>query len=213
MKQLFFFGASCVYGVGASDAGFADIIKQLYHRKMYGDGGVGESYEVFTFGKSGATIDFVSDTFEKLLKMFQREEKSVAVLSIGFNNTRATDRPDKYDCTTESYKQQMSVLLDVIKHKTKHLICLGYWYVDEAKTAPEESLFSGSISYFYNERIQEFNGICKSLCMEKNITFVTIPVAKEEWLEKYLYDDGLHPNQKGHQLIADTLLPVIEKEL
>ncbi len=213
MKQLFFFGASYVYGVGAESAGFADLIKQRYHHKMYGEGGVGETYEVFNFGKSGATVDFVSANVEKLLEMYQREEKGIAVLTIGFNNARAKDQPNNFVCTLESYKQQMSELLDTMKTKTKQLICLGYLFVDEAKTTPEKSPFSGSLSFFYNERIQEFNAIFKALCEEKTITFVEIPVTKEEWLEKYVYEDGLHPNQKGHQLIADTLLPAIEEML
>lgn len=213
MKQLFFFGASYVYGVGAKSAGFADLIKQHYHHKMYSNGGVGESYEVFSFGKSGATVDFVSENSPKLLDMYQRDEKGVAVLTIGFNNARAKDAPDNFVCTPESYKEQMSALLDVMKEKTRHLICLGYLFVDETKTAPKKSPLSGSLSYFYNDRIQQFNGIFKSLCEEKEISFVTIPVTKEVWLGKYVYEDGLHPNQKGHQLIADTLIPLIEKNI
>lgn len=36
MTQIFIIGSSSVYGVGAESSGWADLVKQALHRKMYG---------------------------------------------------------------------------------------------------------------------------------------------------------------------------------
>ena len=36
MIQIFFIGSSSIYGVGGESGGYADIVKQSLHKKMYG---------------------------------------------------------------------------------------------------------------------------------------------------------------------------------
>jgi lysophospholipase L1-like esterase len=51
----------------------------------------------------------------------------------------------------------------------------------------------------------------KQLCEEKNIVFVEIDVDEKTWKEKYLYMDGLHPNNAGHKLIGQKVISELEK--
>lgn len=55
MIQIFILGSSTVYGVGAEHAGWADLIKQALHKKMYSENGSGEKYEIYNLGKSSGT--------------------------------------------------------------------------------------------------------------------------------------------------------------
>src|SRR4051812_47605193 len=107
ITQVFILGSSMVYGVGGSHGGWADLVKQHLHQKMYGEDGVGEEYEVYNFGKSGATIDFVKDTFGSQLEAYGRRQKTIILLAVGGNNTKAEEEPDNFVSTHEEYEQEM----------------------------------------------------------------------------------------------------------
>lgn len=211
ITQIFLIGASSVYGVGSEAGGFADMIKQTFHQKMYSENGVGDKYEVFNFGKSGAQIDFVLNTFLQQIKDYGRDGKIITIISAGGNNVKAKITPDNFVSTIEEYKQQMSELLDLAKKLSTHVITVGSGYYDESKTAPKISPFDGTKSYFFNKRKKEFEERLKKICKEKHITFVDIDIDENTWKEKYLYKDGLHANNKGHKLIHDAIMTELEK--
>lgn len=131
MTQIFIFGASITYGVGAEDAGWADLIKKTVHKRMYSPEGRGEKYEVYNFGNPGATIDFVSRTFKYQLENYQKEGKKILILSIGMNNAKAKGTPENYVSSVEEYKYQMVELLNSLKETIDHIICVGLSPVDE----------------------------------------------------------------------------------
>lgn len=178
---------------------------------MYDEGGVGEKYEVYNLGKSGATIDFVKKTFPGQLEQYGRGERVITIVSVGGNNAKAENEPDNFVSTIEEYSEQMAELLDLLKNKSKQVIAVGggYYDDDESKTNPKPNPLTGGKSYFSNERKARFETKFKEICKEKGITFVEVEVGEQEWKDKYLFEDGLHPNQKGHQLLADKILRVI----
>ena len=214
MTQIFILGSSMVYGVGGPHGGWADLIKQYLHKKMYGEGGVGEKYEIYNFGKSGATIDFVKDTFMSQLEAYGRKQKTIIVAAIGGNNTKAEQEPDNFVSTPAEYEHEMRNLLELLKQNCDGLIFVSSnGYVDEEKTNPKFNPLTGGRSYFTNARRQQFGAIVKDICEDMNIDLIDITVDKEKWLSTYLYTDGLHPNEAGHQLIFESIKPVLDKHL
>lgn len=214
MTQIFVLGSSSTYGVGGPNGGWADMIKQYLHEKMFGENGVGEKYEVYNFGKSGATIDFVKNSFPSQLKDYGRQQKTIILVAIGGNNTKAEQEPDNFVSTPEEYESEMRELLDFLKQSSDGLILVGSnGYVDEAKTNPKLNPLTGGRSYFTNARRQQFSTIVKRICEDTNVDLADVAVSQEEWLSKYLYIDGLHPNNAGHQLIFESIKPVLSKYL
>lgn len=214
ITQIFILGSSSTYGVGGPNGGWADLIKQYLHQKMYEDDGVGEKYELFNFGKSGATIDFVKDTFPVQLKDYGRQQKTIIIVSVGGNNSRAKEKPDNFVSTPEEYEKGMRDLLLSLKQNCDGLILVSSnEYVDEAKTNPKKNPLTGGQDYFTNARRQQFRDIVKQICKDIDVELVDIPVSKEKWVDKYVYLDGLHPNRAGHKLIFDEITPVLNKYL
>lgn len=212
MIQIFILGSSSAYGVGA-ESGWADLIKQRIHSKMYGVDGVGEKYEVFNFGKSGATIDFVTNTFPIQLKNFGRGGKIIAVVSVGGNNAKAIEKPTNYVSTLEEYQSQMDSLMDLLQSKCDVVVAVGSGYYDESKVRPKISPLTGKKSYFSNERKKEFEQTWKKMCAEKDIPFIEVAIPKQEWIAGYLYTDGLHANQKGQQYVANQIMQLLDQYL
>ena len=211
ITQVFIIGSSFVYGVGAEKSGWADLVKQFFHHKMYGKSGVGEKYEVFNFAKSGAEIKFVKRLFPTLIREYGRKGKIITIVSIGGNDAKAVDSPTNYVSTIEKYTVQMSQLLDLLKEKSDLVIAVGGGYYDESKTNPKHNPFTGGESYFTNERRKKFEQRFQELCHQKSITFIGVKLSKEEWQKKYSYQDGLHPNQKGHQYVAENVIRVLKR--
>lgn len=213
MKQVFIFGSSSVYGVGAEQGGWADLLKQRLHKKMYGADGVGEKYELYNFGYSGAGADFVTVAAREQLKFYRRSGKVVAILSVGGNNSKAEDEPDNFVSTIEEYEQLMTYLLERMKEDVDEIIVVGSGTVDEAKTNPKPNPLTGGKSYFTNDRRIAFSHALMKLCQKQGVRFVDIDMKPDEWQKDYLYKDGLHPNQKGHEYIAAKVWPELEKLL
>ncbi|MFA6047342.1 MAG: SGNH/GDSL hydrolase family protein [Parcubacteria group bacterium] len=211
MIQIFLLGSSHVYGVGAETSGWADLVKQALHKKMYSENGIGEKYEIYNFGFSGATIDFVRDSFPEQLKRYSRGGEIIIVVSIGGNNAKAKDEPDNFVSSVEEYVKEMNNLLEFLKKSSNHVIMVGSGFYDESKTNPKTSPFDGRKSYFTNARKKEFQKYTKKICLEKEIIFVDIGVTDDEWKKKYLYRDGLHSNQQGHEYISKKVLAELSK--
>jgi lysophospholipase L1-like esterase len=213
MTQIFIIGSSSAYGVGGKDGGWADILKQRLHTLMYGEQGVGEKHELFNFAKAGEPISFVLRNLNGVAEQFKRTGKTIAVVSIGGNNSKAENEPENFVSTPAQYQQEMTSLLMAIRSRFDEVVFLGSGSVDESKTNPKPNPLTGGCSYFSNARRTEFEKILIGLCSELKITFLPVSVPADEWIREYLYSDGLHPNDKGHQYMADLVWEHIKTNL
>lgn len=164
MKQFFLLGASSVYGVGGDNGGWGELLKQYLHQKMYGTDGIGEKYEIFNFAKSGATVQFVLDTFPEQLKHYGRDGEITSIVSVGGNNSKAVNEPTNYVSSVEEYIQQMGSLIGFLKLQSNKVFVVSNGYVNESKTNPKISPFDISSSFFTNDRRIEFQKALEELC-------------------------------------------------
>lgn len=215
MKQIFILGASSVYGVGAEHDGWGDLVKAYMHGKLYAPDGLGEACEVFNFAKAGSTVEFVADTFPWICQNYLRDGAELTTLiSVGGNDAKAVNAPDNYVCTPEAFREKITNLCSVLKAQSKHVIFVSNGYVDETKVSPKPSPFGdGNVSYFTNERRGQFNAITKEVCEAMGFEFVAVDCDKDTWISKYLYKDGLHPNQEGYQLVFEAVRPKLDAVL
>jgi len=213
MKQIFIFGSSSTYGVGGTKGGWAGLLKEKLHTKMYGEGGVGEALEVFNFGKSGATIDLVQDTYKKQLEIYGRDAEKIILLNVGGNNAKAINEPDNYVSEPEDYRKEIHSLLSNMKQDVSYVFFVEGGHYEEAKVYPKQSPFSNSVSYFSNARKQLFSQATKNVCNELGVTYIPVEVSEEEWIEKYAYKDGLHSNDAGYEYIFKNIWKHIEQLL
>src|SRR5438309_1346665 len=114
MKQYFLLGASSAYGVGGANGGWGELFKQYVHAKMYDANGEGERYEVFNFAKSGATAQFVIDTFPRQVEDYGRNDEIIVVVGVGGNDAKAVGSPNNFVSTVDEYVAHMTTLIDVL---------------------------------------------------------------------------------------------------
>lgn len=217
MAQILIMGASTAYGVGGPHGGWADMIKLQLHEEMYGNETMTEAHEVHIFAKPDATVQFILDTYEHYIADYHRDNrKTIVVLSIGMNDTKAIDRPDNYINTPQSYTDSMISLLNSLGSVTDSVLCIGFSPVDEVRTSPKLNPFTGKYSYFSNERIQKFNLALKEAVDASTANSIYIDLTervKNGWIEGCLSVDGLHPNDDGHRRIFNAIMPEIKRLL
>jgi lysophospholipase L1-like esterase len=158
-------------------------------------------------------VAFVLVAAKEQLKYYRRSGRVIAVIAVGGNNSKAEDLPENFVSSIEEYEQIMSRLLERMKEDADEVIVVGNSTVDEAKTNPKPNPLTGGQSYFTNDRRILFNHALLKLCHKYKAHFVDMDISPDEWKEKYLYTDGLHPNQAGHQYIFEKVSAEVEKLL
>lgn len=93
------------------------------------------------------------------------------------------------------------MLIKKAKKYTDHIVFIGLTPVDELKTAPLDNV------YFFNKKIRAYEKIIAEECKRrKAVSFLSII---EEWLKfnylRLLSEDGIHPNEEGHQKIFEKI--------
>lgn len=207
MTQIFIFGSSNAYGVGGENGGWPDLIKQQLHQVMYNKGGTSEQHELFNFGKSGATVDFVSTSFSDLFRCFRRDKsQTIGILSVGSNDARAVTAPDNFSSSLEHFQSEMTALISQMSASFDQLYVLDFFPIDESKTMPFVSPTTGIRYYYSNERRFQFSDALEAICRTQGVVFLKTGVPINEWIGSYLYEDGLHPNSIGHQKLAEITM-------
>jgi len=200
--RVLVFGDSITWGYSDSRGGWVDRLRGDFFGK---DIKAKDQYSeplIFNLGIGG-------DTLEEIIKRFEAETKARRwenlplgfVIAIGVNDSRLENGIAR--STIEEYRQQLEHLLRLIKNESVLFVGLtpvvdGHPHVSEGDTI------------WQNSRIKKFDDELRSFCQTHGVGFVPI---WEDFFgkEKELLDDGLHPNDAGHALIAKLVKPHIKQ--
>src|SRR5438477_9538511 len=98
MTQIFVFGASSIYGVGAAKGSWVDLLKQKLHEQMYGEHS-GEKLEVFNLGISGETSPELLKRIKNEIEARQvihRDWQKIIFIHTGTNDSKAVGAPTQF---------------------------------------------------------------------------------------------------------------------
>src|SRR5688572_16758503 len=133
MSQILVFGASTPYGVGGSNGGWPDLLKQKLHRQMYQTKSVPiEKHEVYNLSLPGATTSQIQKRFSTEVESYWKPNRGLAiVLMLGGNDAKAIDQPDNFVNSPEGFYKEMNVLVQKAKSYTRDVLLVGMKPVDE----------------------------------------------------------------------------------
>lgn len=162
---------------------------------------------LFNLGVSGDDSGDLLTRFDNETKVRATEELAF-VIAIGINDTR-TEADAPYSDVTR-YKQNLEGILKLAKHYSNKILFVGLTPCVEERSNP----VSWGNAGYTNDRIKEFDSVLSQFCKENKVPFVEVfgPFTKAQ-TEVELLPDGLHPNDKGHQLLADMVLPKLQESL
>lgn len=142
---------------------------------------------------------FSIEAEDRCKKVYPNDHTSI-VFAIGTNDTKCVDSRDNPVTRLEDFGKNIIFLIESANKHTNHVIFVGLTPVDEQKTMPIDDV------YFLNKKIEKYNKTIKEACEKRGILFLDIA---KEWSSfdylNLLSDDGIHPNEKGHQKIFERI--------
>jgi lysophospholipase L1-like esterase len=200
------FGDSITQGFWDIEGGWVARLRKTYDQKAV-DTDDYDQPTIFNLGVSGNSSDDVLARFDSETKVRATEELAF-VIAVGVND--AQTNADVNFSDTQRYKSNLTAILEQAKKYSTKVMFVGLTPCVEARSNPVSWADAG----YTNDRIKQFNDVLRQFCKEEQVTFVEVlePFAKAE-AEIELLPDGLHPNDKGHQLITDLVLPKLKELL
>jgi len=201
--RVLVFGDSITQGFWDVEGGWVSRLRKAYDQKAIET----DDYDqptIFNMGVSGDSSDDVLARFDNETKVRANEELAF-VFAIGVNDARTKAGVNFSD--VERYRKNLTEIVTQAQQYSDKILFVGLTPCVEARSNP----VSWGDTGYTNTRIKEFDSTLKEFCEQNNLSFVEIfePFAKAE-SENELLPDSLHPNDNGHQLIADIVKPKLE---
>ncbi len=204
--RVLVFGDSITQGFWDSKGGWVNRLRKHYDERQLRDLEHDTEPTIFNLGVSGDRIASLLWRFEnETMARLGREEQIACVFAIGINDTYLEGKDPV--ASPDIYQESLNELLNKAKKFTDRILFVGMSPCDEAKTTP---VAWRDITYT-NERILEFEQVLKKFCEDNDLPYVQIfEKFQAKQKEQELFADGLHPNDAGHQLIAELVKPALE---
>ena len=150
----------------------------------------GDDYvEVYNCSISGGTTDTILERFESEAKI---RNADALIFQTGGNDASYERAPGNYLVSPENFKTNLEEIINRAKKITNNIIFMDLKNCDESKTMP----VSWIDIYYTNENIQKYSRIMEEVCREQGVAFLDV-----SFLDNQDFDDGLHPNARGHEKI------------
>ncbi len=184
-KSICIFGDSTAWGAGDLEKGGWVNRLWLHVAKRDGD----DYVEVYNCSITGGTTQTILERFESEAKV---RNADALIFQTGGNDAAYEHTSDNFLVSADKFRKNLEEIIKWANKITSNIIFMGIKNCDESKTMP----VSWIDIYYTNENIQKYSNIMKEVCEENNILFLDIkPLNNED------FDDGLHPNARGHEKI------------
>jgi lysophospholipase L1-like esterase len=197
MKSICVFGDSTAWG--AWDMELGGWVNRLWLETAHRSGD--EMCEVYNLSISGGTSRTILERFEAEARI---READALIFQTGGNDAYLTSRNGLNQIPLQEFEVNIQRMIERAKKITTNIICMGFKNVDESRTAP---VFWKEI-YYLNSEIKKYNERMKDICRKNDVLYLDIfGLLNNEDLE-----DGLHPNQNGHEKIFAKVKEFLVKE-
>lgn len=149
--------------------------------------------EIYNQSISGGTTETILERFEKEAEM---RGADALVFQTGGNDASYYLETGEFMVITEKFKQNIQEIITRAKKITNNVVFMDLKNCDESKTVPVPWI---DICY-KNENIQKYAKIMEEVCRDNGVLFMDIDL-----LDNSDFEDGLHPNAKGHRKIFEQV--------
>lgn len=156
--------------------------------------------EIYNLSISGGTTETILKRFEAESKI---READALIFQTGGNDSAYQSSPENLIVSLENFENNIREIVSRAKKITDKIIFMDLRNCDESKTTPVPWIDF----YYTNENMQKYSKIMEKVCRDNDVLFMEISK-----LENSDFDDGLHPNEKGHGKIFDEVKFFLEKE-
>ncbi|WP_084680380.1 SGNH/GDSL hydrolase family protein [Chryseobacterium luteum] len=208
MKKMIyglFFGDSITYGeYDGVFGGWVDILKR-YALQQFHEGN--NELILFNLGIGGETTEGLLKRMPYELAARNSAEGNIVFIGYGANDLAIRNGVSMVNPV--QFRSNMIKAIQHAKQYTNDIYLVSILPVsreiDGVKTA------TGKLRT--NEEVLVYNRILKDLAVENSLHYIDFYAAFLGDKEILLSGDGVHPNEKGYGIMAETAIPIIEKYL
>lgn len=191
------FGDSIAYGYyDLEKGGWANRLRIYLDNKKFGGA-------IYNLGISG---DITDDVLKRFVVETSAREPELIIFSIGINDAQWLIAEKHIRVALEKFEENIKELISKARNYNFSIAFVGFNPVEEEKTSPIP--WRTNITY-KNENIEKYNNKLGEICEKENIKFINLYSEMVKMDYKKLLHDGLHPNAKGHEWIAQKVIKEI----
>ena len=207
MNNILIFGDSITWGAGDSKGGWAQRIKDYVNIQAL----AGKDYNhVYPLGISGENSgELVKRLKSEISLRLDGDNKTVLIIAIGINDSQDELLTSANKTSVKDFRKNLNQIVKNGKNFAQQVILVGLTPVDEDKVKP--MLWKLTHGYT-NEQVEKYNNIITEVAEKQSVTFLEIYAKFKAEDSKSLLFDGLHPNDKGHELIYSVVKEHLLKE-
>lgn len=203
--RILVFGDSITYGAWDSQAGWVERLKCKAHEQTIRSQGA-KKVQIINLGIGG-------DSSTKILKRMPTEIEArysanwpfVFIITFGANDERSVD--GKIETPIEQFKTNVQAIIDLAKQHSDRIIFIGAPPIGKSVVK-----FKGQ--EYSDERVKQYEQHMKEIVEIAGLFFVPVrPIFERAGINTLYSYDNIHPNDKGHQLIAALILPKLQELL
>lgn len=208
MHNILIFGDSITWGAVDSKGGWAQRIKDYVNIQTLA--GKNHNNNVYPLGISGENSGELIKRLEAEASIrLDEDNKTALIIAIGINDSQIELLTHTNKISVEDFRKNLNQIVEIGKKFAQQVIFVGLTPVDEGKVKP----MPWKLTHGYaNEQIEKYNNVLKEVAEEQSVTFLEVYAKFQEVESKALLFDGLHPNDKGHELIYSIVKEYLLKE-
>ncbi|MCL2451716.1 GDSL-type esterase/lipase family protein [Candidatus Saccharibacteria bacterium] len=205
--NIIFVGASITQGFWDTGGGWVARITRTFMKRAVDTKtfyGAGSPPVAFNLGISGDNAERILGRLDTELAARVDGRGDVVVFSFGVNDSQA--RGGKFTSSPKKFLADLTRIFEITKNYVDNVFFANILPCDEKLVQPVA--WNDSI-YYYNDRIDDFNQVLEEFCRGGGSGLKVIDIAtpfKKALEQRELLMDGLHPNDAGHELIAEVVL-------
>ena len=154
----------------------------------------------YVFNNMSQSGDNIADTTNRVVFEVLSRQFDLVLVNVGINDLRRRKNSDLQLDFSEGVRiMYWNRLLDILAKASAKVVVIDLTPVIESRYTEQATLIR------YNKDVERYNQIIKEVCEQKNITFFS---RYDKWKERdlnALYKDAIHPNSKGHQIMAEEV--------
>ena len=200
------FGDSITYGeYDGVSGGWTEILKRYFHFRFINENI--EELNVFNLGIGGETTNGLVNRFSIEADARTSPDQNLIFFAYGANDVAMKEGKRMTDVI--KLRANLQEVVEKAKKITPYLYIISILPVASAIdgiTVPSGKQRSNQIIEEYNQSLQEF-------AAQHEIVFIDLYHSFSAEKDILLSVDGVHPNDKGYQFIAEHIKPFIERFL
>ncbi|KFF12540.1 peptidase [Chryseobacterium soli] len=208
MKKIrygLFFGDSITYGeYDGVFGGWVDILKRYALQKFH-EGS--DELILFNLGIGGESTEGLLKRMPHELNARNAADGNIVFIGYGANDLAVKDGKQIVD--PEQFRNNIQTAVEYAQQFSNDIYLVSILPFSQKV----DGIVAASGKLRINEDVIRYNQILQHIAIENGLIYIDFYTAFLEDREILLFEDGVHPNEKGYGMMAEIAIPIIEKYL